>query len=116
LLRSRDSELYKTTFIDHDGHLGYQTPDENDALFIEHGFRILRSHPMERSPLQSLSTYDKMRRWPGVLGTIGARLGVLHNRVLFYPYIALVRLVDETVGRFLPRSWGRIAITVAVKE
>lgn len=116
LMRSQDPKLYTANFIDCDGHLGYQTPDENDVLFQKHGFRILRSMPMERSFLQSLSTYDKMRAWPGMLGRIGHWLGFLHSRLIFYPYQALIRVVDETIGRLLPRSWGRIAMTVAVKK
>ena len=116
LLRRRDPKRYVASFIDCDGHLGYQAADENDALFQAHGLRILRSFPMERSFVQSLSTYDKMAGWPGMVGRIGRWLGFLHRRGVFYPYQALLRLVDETVGRLLPRRWGRIAMMVAVKK
>jgi len=115
-LRRTGPELYQAHFIDADGHLGYQTVDDNDALFTAHGFEILRSHPMERSPLQSHSVYFKMRYWPGTARLLGRGLDFLGRPPFTYLYIALLRVIDETVGRALPRNWGRIAITVAVKR
>jgi SAM-dependent methyltransferase len=115
-LRQISPELYRAEFIDKDGHLGYQTVDDNDALFEAHGFRILCSHPMERTPLQSGSTYLKMQKWPGVPGFLGRALTFVDRHPFYYAYVALLRVIDETVGRFLPPSWGRITVTVAAKE
>ncbi len=115
-MRKTRPQLYQALFIDSDGHLGYETVDENDALFRSHGFRITRSHPMERTPLQSTSVYLKMRDWPGVARWAGKVLSILDRQPLLHLYTALLRLVDGTVGRLFPRSWGRITILVAIKR
>jgi SAM-dependent methyltransferase len=115
-LRQTSPQLYRSLFIDADGHLGYQTVDENDALFLTHGFKILCSHPMERTPLQSASVYLKMKRWPGLARAIGRALSILDRHPFLHTYIGILRIIDETVGRLLPRSWGRITITVAIKR
>lgn len=115
-LRRRRPDLYQALFIDSDGHLGYQTPAENDALIEKAGFRLLVSNPMERSLLQAPSIYLKMRSWPGIPAMIGAALSFLNSSPFLFPYTAMLRLIDETVGRLLPPRWGRIMITVATKQ
>jgi SAM-dependent methyltransferase len=115
-LRRAGPELYQSLFIDQDGHFGYQTVEENERLFRGSGFHLLRSHPMERTPLQSMSVYEKMKNWPGMLGSVGRRVQALNHRSFIYAYQAMLRVIDETIGHLLPRSWGRVTITVAVKE
>jgi SAM-dependent methyltransferase len=115
-MRKTRPQLYRAMFIDSDGHLGYQTVEENDALFRAHGFHITCSHPMERTPLQSTSVYLKMLHWPGIAHWIGRSLSILDRPPFLHLYTALLRLVDGTVGRLFPRSWGRITILVAEKR
>lgn len=114
-LRRGRPDLYATEFLDQDGHVGYQDADENEASFRAGGFRLLRSNPMERSPLQSPSVYEKMTRWGGAAGAAGRVLTHLGRRPVGVAYMALLRLIDETVGRALPRRWGRITLLVAEK-
>jgi SAM-dependent methyltransferase len=114
-LRRADPKLYQSLFIDQDGHLGYQTVENNDVLFRDGGFKNIHSYSMERTPFQSLSVYAKMKEWPGSLGSIARHLEFINCRKCQYYYYAMLRVIDETVGRLLPRSWGRIAITVAIK-
>lgn len=106
-------DLYRKEFIEQDGHLGYETAETNEAVFKAAGFQILRSLPMERSPLQSPSVYQKLANWPGLGGAVGHAAGFLARAPFNYPYGALLRLIDDAAGRLLPRSWGRIMLTVA---
>ncbi|MEY4965972.1 MAG: hypothetical protein RL274_1555 [Pseudomonadota bacterium] len=112
-MRRTRPELYQALFIDSDGHLGYETADENDALIRKHGFRITRSLPMERTPLQSASVYSKLADWPGPLRLVGRGLSILNRQPLLHLYTALLRLIDETIGHLFPAagaaspSWWR---------
>jgi hypothetical protein len=71
---------------------------------------------MERTPLQSTSVYSKLADWPGPLRFAGRGLSILNRQPLLHLYTALLRAIDETVGRLFPRSWGRITIVVAEKS
>ncbi|HEX4303163.1 MAG TPA: methyltransferase domain-containing protein [Rhizomicrobium sp.] len=114
-LRARNPQLYQASFLDADGHIGYQSVAQNEALFLKHGLRITKSHSLERTPLQSTSVYLKMKRWNGSAKWFGRVLSVLDRKPILLPYQAFLRLIDETVGRLFPSAWGRMAITVAQK-
>ena len=112
--RSAGRDQYVRDFIDHDGHLGYETADQNDRRFQEHGFKVLRQIGMERTWLQSASAYSKLAKFPGLASTVGkigqrlssGRLGYLAN-------VFSVRTVDVTLGRLWPINNSRILMTVA---
>lgn len=114
-IRGRRPDLYKKLFIDGDGHLGYEPIAVNEQRFVRHGFELIRSNPMERTPLQSTSVYKKMEQWDGAPRAIARLTAFLDWKPFAKPYWALLRLIDETVGRLFPRAWGRIAVTVARK-
>lgn len=114
-LRRLRPDLYQSLFIDGDGHLGYEPLAVNDRRFVRHGFTLVRSNAMERTPLQSPSVYKKMVHWQGAPRMLG-KLCFLGNAPFVKPYWAFLRVIDETVGRLFPRSWGRIAITIARKD
>jgi SAM-dependent methyltransferase len=114
-LRARDPKLYQALFLDADGHIGYQTIAENEALFRAHGLKITASNALERTPFQSTSVYLKMKMWSGPARGLGRVLSILDKRPLLLPYQAFLRLIDETVGRLFPVAWGRMALTVAEK-
>ena len=114
-IRGLRPDLYQKLFIDSDGHFGYETITVNEQRFVRHGFELIRSNPMERTPLQSTSVYKKMDLWDGAPHLVGRLAVFLDWALVAKPYWALLRLIDETVGRLFPRSWGRIAITVARK-
>lgn len=116
-LRRRDPARYHAEFIARDGHLGYQTGEENRKLFEEAGFEVQEHLGMERSPLQSTSVYFKMRSWESPASEIGSLLTRVENRSSTrLSYIGLLRTIDETVGRLLPDRWSRIAISVCEKR
>lgn len=116
-LRRRNPLRYKKEFIDRDGHLGYQTPEDNLALFRSEGFRVIEQLGLERTPLQSTTVYSKMSEWPRPWATAGSILkGIDRSRATLFSWIALLRTVDETVGRLLPAPWARMALTVCEKE
>jgi SAM-dependent methyltransferase len=112
-LRGVDESRYQREFIEQDGHLGYETPDENARTFEEAGFQVLENRGYERGWLQSSSVYEKMAVWPGMFGFVG-RIARLAGRAPFVvPYMAMLRVFDETVARFRPLARSRIVLTVA---
>ncbi len=114
-IRGRRSDLYNKLFIDGDGHLGYEPIGVNEQRFERHGFELIRSNPMERTLLQSTSVYKKMEQWEGTPRIVAQLSKFLDWGPVAKPYWVLLRIIDETVGRLLPREWGRITLTVAKK-
>jgi SAM-dependent methyltransferase len=115
-MKRRDPVLYQRLFIENDGHLGYQTPDENRELFEKCGFSVLEHCGLERTWIQSPSVYEKLRHWDGWmrwLAEIGFRLG---KPPWFQGYTALTRIVDRTVGRVFPTNWARVVISVCERQ
>lgn len=110
-------ELYQERFLDQDGHIGYETVQENDSRFKRNGFRVIKQIGMERTPIQSVSVYTKLKDFPGVHRSIGrfgslfaqSRMGVLINQ-------AIVRSLDVSVGKLFPIGHSRILMTVAEAE
>lgn len=108
--------LYNKLFIEEDGHLGYQRPLENLAIFEAAGFRVAEHRGMEKTWLQSPSAYTKLVQF----GTVGNRLLAWASRLgqqpFFYPYTALMRLIDTLICPWLPADWARIDLVVCKKE
>lgn len=110
--KEKDQVLYERLFIAGDGHLGYQRPGENLAIFIEAGFRVVKHRGMEKTWLSSPSAYTKLAQF----GTAGGRLLAWASRLgqqpFFYPYTALMRLIDTLICPWLPADWARIDLVV----
>ena len=108
--------LYNKLFIEGDGHLGYQRPAENLAIFEEAGFQVVKHQGMEKTWLQSPSAYIKLARF----GTTGNRLFAWASRLgqqpFFYFYTALMRLIDALIGPWLPVDWARMDRVVCKKK
>src|SRR5688572_23067687 len=112
--RRRQPERYRELFIDGDGHLGYQSPSDNRALFADAGFRVIEQRGLEKTPLLSASAYTKLAVMGG--GKRFARAAEALGRApLFYPYTALLRAVDDLAAPFLPQRWARIELTTCEK-
>ena len=114
MARTAAPEKYQTDFLDGDGHIGYETVDENTQHFESNGFRVVRHIGMERTWIQSVSAYKKLGDFPGLAGTIGklartASRGRLGNTL----NMAVVRSADATFGRLWPIANSRILMTVA---
>lgn len=110
--RRRDEKLYSKLFIEGDGHMGYQRPEENLALFQQAGLRLIWHAGLEKTWLSSPSVYSKLAQFEGpwrALFRLGAGLG---SAPWFYPYTALTRTVDALVCPWLPESWARINAVV----
>jgi SAM-dependent methyltransferase len=114
--KQKNSAHYEKLFIEGDGHLGYQRPAENLAIFEEAGFRVIKHQGMEKTWLQSPSAYTKLAQF----GTSGGRLFAWASRLgqqpLFYPYTALMRLIDTLICPWLPPDWARIDLVVCEKD
>lgn len=110
--RNKDKALYERMFIAGDGHKGYQPPLQNLGLFVDGGFKILAHRGLEKTFLQSPPAYVKLEKFETIFKTIfslGARIG---SSSIFYPYTALMRIVDCSVCRILPQSWARMDLIV----
>lgn len=107
--------LYSKLFIEGDGHLGYQWPGENIDTFKAAGFRLLAHKGMEKSWLQSPSAYVKLAQFGGAAQRLLGWLSGLGRQPWFYPYTALMRVVDTAVCPWLPADWARIDLVVAQK-
>jgi SAM-dependent methyltransferase len=114
-LRRRNPELFRKLMIDSDGHFGWQASEENLAIFEAGGFRV-REHQGQEKVFIASPTFDKIQHWGGGLRWLAA-LGLrFRSGPAFHVYSAGVRLFDATVGRFLPVSWARVAVTVCEKR
>lgn len=113
--KSREPSLYRRLFIDGDGHLGYQTPDENAALFQAAGFCLLERRGMEKTFFQSPAAYTKLAEFGGAASQLFRWAKSLGKKPLFYPYTALMRIVDTLANPLLPRSWARIELVICEK-
>ncbi|MGX1308043.1 SAM-dependent methyltransferase [Amorphus suaedae] len=110
--KKADPALYKTLFIDGDGHLGYERPRDNFATFRDEGFRPVARRGMEKTWLQSPAAYMKLRQFGSGRNPF-LRLGALFARSpWFYAYTGIMRVVDSTVCRLLPEDWARIELVV----
>jgi SAM-dependent methyltransferase len=113
LLKKDDPKKYKELFLDKDGHVGYETPDENRQRFIEHGFTVKKHFGMERTWFQSHSVYEKfsyLNGWKGRIGKIGRIVG--RYRILNLINTFFVRVTDQTAGRLFNEKKSRIIISV----
>jgi hypothetical protein len=110
-MRRADPRLYREILIEREGHLGWQTPEENTRAFREGGFRRLSERGKEKL-LIGPSMYDKVQHWGGGLASL-SRLGLrFRGGRVFHLYNAATRVFDETLGRWLPHSWSRVVLAV----
>lgn len=114
--RRQRPDLYSEVFLNGDGHVGYETLEENEESLKQSGFRLLEHLPMERTPVLSPSVFEKFSRWPGIGRRFWKALYRMQSkRIPLYGYSALIRASDRTWGRMLPRSWARTSIIVCQK-
>jgi SAM-dependent methyltransferase len=114
-MRRADPRLYREILIDREGHLGWQSPEENARLFRENGFRRLSERGKEKL-LIGPSMYDKVQHWGGGLARL-SRVGLrFRGSRFFHLYNAATRVLDETLGRGLPHSWSRVVVAVWEKD
>ncbi|MEM6477738.1 MAG: methyltransferase domain-containing protein [Pseudomonadota bacterium] len=113
--RRADPERYQASFLDHDGHLGYRSVDENRAFFRDAGLKITGEVFHERTPFLSNSVWKKFSEWPGMRGRVGRIGAKLTDGVFRLPMLGLLSVTDATLGKLFPQSHARGMITVATK-
>lgn len=114
-LRRRDPGLFREQMIVSDGHFGWQTAAENLSIFEASGFRVLEHRGQEKFFIAAAS-FDKIQHWGGGLRRL-ASLGLrFRSGPAYHLYNAGIRLFDESIGRLLPGSWARVAVTVCDKR
>ncbi|WP_455387543.1 class I SAM-dependent methyltransferase [Petrachloros mirabilis] len=114
--KQTNSPLYRKLFLEGDGHLGYQRPLDNLAIFEKAGFRVVEHQGLEKTWLQSPSVYTKLAQFGTVGGRLYAWAARLSQETLFYPYTALVQLINSLICPWLPADWARIDLVVCEKR
>jgi SAM-dependent methyltransferase len=110
-MQDADPALFQEILIDREGHAGWQSAADNAASFEAAGFRLLEHRGKEKL-LIGPAMYDKVQHWPGAFRR-GARIGLQFRfGWRFHLYNAAARVLDESVGRWLPASWARVMVTV----
>lgn len=115
LFRKRDPARYEREFLARDGHIGYSSIPHNHALFAGSGLRIVRETYHERTPLLANSSWQKLAHWPGMAGRVARVMNFLTNGVFRLPSLALLAIVDATIGRLFPPARARCVMTIARK-
>ena len=113
--KNSNLKLYNELFIDSDGHIGYQSPTENLNLFKRQGFKIHEHHGLEKTWLQSASTFSKLAKFGGFSQRLFKLMIIFDQKPWYYFYTVVMRLVDTFVCPFLPKKWARIDLIVAKK-
>jgi SAM-dependent methyltransferase len=114
-LKRRDGQLFREVLIDREGHRGWQTLQENRAIFEANGFCVREDRGKEKLFIAP-AMFDKIQHWGGGLRRL-ASLGLrFRSGPAYHVYSAGIRLFDATVGRLLPESWARVAVTVCEKR
>ena len=108
--------LYKQLFIEGDGHVGYQRPVENLSLFQSAGYRVLEHRGLEKTWLQSPSTFGKLTHFGKGAKIMFGWTKVFGNAPWFYVYTALMRLVDTIICPWLPKDYARIDLVILEKK
>jgi SAM-dependent methyltransferase len=114
-MQAADPALFQEVLIDREGHSGWQNAEDNAAAFEASGLRVLEHRGMEKL-LIGPAMYDKVAQWPGALRR-WARVGLRFQfGWRFQIYNAAMRILDESVGRWLPASWARMMVTVCERR
>lgn len=114
--KEKDPALYNRLFIEGDGHVGYQRPAENLALFQDAGFQVIEHRGMEKTWIHSPSTYSKLAHFGVCAKRLFSWTNVLGKAPWFYLYTALMRMIDTTICPLLPKDNARIDLVVLEKE
>lgn len=114
-MKRLSDERYDKLFLEQDGHVGYETADDNRRRFLAAGFQVLLHRGIEMTPLLSPSVFQKFGEWGRKTDSQFQLLARLGRAPWLYPYIALQRSVDTLLGPLLPINWGRMVITVCEK-
>jgi len=107
--------LYKKLFIDGDGHVGFQHHMDNIGLFEAAGFQVVKHQGMEKTWLQSPSTYTKLAQFGTARNRLLRWAANLGRQPYFYFYTLLMRLTDTLICPWLPSDWARIDLVVCKK-
>jgi SAM-dependent methyltransferase len=84
-------------------------------LFDVESLRVLEFRGKDKL-LVAPAIYDKFGQWPGGVGRFAALGASLGSGRKFHLYNALLRILDETLGRLLPASWSRVIVAVCEKR
>ena len=114
-LKKKNVDLYKELFLEKDGHVGYQSYEENRKIFEQGGFVSIKHIGLERTFLQSQSVYNKLSVLGGTMGLFSKAGLLLNKSFLFYPYTSFLRITDCTIGNLFPINHSRVMVSILEK-
>jgi SAM-dependent methyltransferase len=114
--KKKNLALYRKLFLEGDGHVGYQTPKENRAIFEGNGFTVAERHGMEKTWLQSTPAYIKLAEYHDAARPLLRMMTRIGEPPFFHLYTALIRMVDSVLCPWLPEDWARIEMTVCERR
>ncbi len=115
-IKQKDMAFYQKEFLDHDGHLGYQTPSENSHAMTANGFQIIENIGVEKTVFQSASVFEKLSKLGGASGVWSKIvLRIVRLPVVNKLYFALIIWADKSIGSWLPLERARMLMTIAKK-
>jgi SAM-dependent methyltransferase len=113
--RNLDPELYQHEFLDGDGHIGYASIARNQELFRASGLQIVREMYHERTPVLTNSSWQKFSNWNGSVGAVARVMSALTAGAFRLPALAMIVIVDATIGRLFRPACARCVTTIARK-
>ncbi len=117
ILKKKDLDLYNKTFKEKDGHIGYQSLEENRNLFQKNKFSIIYQEGIDKTFFQSTSVLEKARHWKGFIGFYSRTLyPILNKRAINLVNQFLLKVLDKTIGKFINDKNSRSVITVCEKS
>jgi SAM-dependent methyltransferase len=110
-----EPDLYQQCFVEHDGHVGLESAEENLDGFRRAGFSLRHGIGLNRT-IQHLPVYTWMapygaaNRWARWLSAVGCAVG--RNAVSLRGFTAAVHVWDLTAGRAFPTDWSRLYLGI----
>jgi SAM-dependent methyltransferase len=114
--RRRRPDLYKSLFLDGDGHIGYMTLESNRKCFEDSGFEIVREVYHERTPMVGNSVWKKLAQWPGAMGRLAGVCELMTTGYGRLPGLVAIAVIDASIGQLFPPRYARCVTTVAIKK
>ncbi len=110
-MQAADPDRFREVLIEREGHAGWQNAADNATALEAAGLRVLEHRGKEKL-LIGPAMYHKVEEWPGAFRR-WARVGLRFEfGWRFHLYNAVARVLDETVGPWLPERWARVMVTV----
>lgn len=116
-IKTRYKNFYEKEFIENDGHLGYQTPQENEYIFRNNGFMLKKQIGIETTYFQTPSVFNKIGKLNSSLGLFLRFIySLITIPLIINLYLALVIFVDKIFFSDINIDKSRIIVSILKKN